>query len=112
MKLKLGVRLAFLFGGLMTVLVIVQSAILVDRVIDKVEELISEGAKATVAARAAETGRWLAGHAEQTAILASLAELKSGDLGRAGDFLKERAPTMNPEHLLNLFADKAGDYRS
>lgn len=112
MKLRLGVRLAFLFGGLMTILVIGQSALLAERIIAQVEKMITDGATATVAARAAETGRWLAGHQEQTAILASLEDLKRGDLEKAGAFLTARADAMNPEHLLNLFADTKGEYRS
>lgn len=112
MKIRLGTRLALIFGGLTAALLIAQSILLVLRVSENVESLISKSAGETAQARADEIGRWLAGHEAQVSLLASLDAFRSGNLENAVAFLRTRERSMNPEHLLNLYAEPSGAYRT
>jgi methyl-accepting chemotaxis protein len=108
MKMKLAMRLTLVFGLTISILVVAQGIVMTQAMTGEVERLISEAAKDTVTARAAETGRWLAGHIAETAFMASTAEMRSGDINTAGAFFVDRADFMNKEHLLELFATPDG----
>jgi len=112
MKLKLSGRIALAFGIVMGLLVIGQSSIFVIRLSSLLEDLMTRSATATVAARAAETGRWLGGHAAQVRLLSTVPDFRTGDLATGGEFLKKNAENINPEHLLNLYATGSGAYLS
>jgi methyl-accepting chemotaxis protein len=108
MNNRFSVKVATLFGGVIVLLLFVQGITQIFQARTAAVNMVTVATLAESRAKAEEVGRWLQGHLNEAALLASIPLVKSGKSEEIWEYMIGRQGALNPDHSHNVYIDPQG----